>query len=82
MKRAFLNVLIAIASQEKPAMLLTANKRAIFAEAKATEQRHAAEKKTLRGLGLLKKQPVLNKEMKLRMQVWAVKIDVVFHRFL
>ena len=50
MKRAFLNVLIAIASQEKPAMLLAANKKAIFAQARATEQRHLAEKAVLQAL--------------------------------
>jgi hypothetical protein len=79
MKRAFLNLLIAIASQEKPAMLLAANKRAIFAQARATEQRHKAEKALLRGAGLLKKQPIINKEMKRRMQVRAVKSYVVYH---
>ena len=79
MKRAFLNVLIAIASQEKPAMLLAANKKAIFAQARATEQRHLAEKAVLRGAGLLKKQPIVNKEMKRRMQVRAVKSYIVYY---
>ena len=69
MKRAFLNVLIAKASQEKPAMLTPANKKIIFAQARATEQQRKAEVVALRKAGKLKKQPTLSKEMKQRQQV-------------